>query len=326
MRKCIIFLLVLAMTFGLSACKTPTERNDAEPTVNTATTEPTVAATLEPVAPITAPTEITAADPELATAATDAIASEVTAAPTEASTAITTETDTEVPTAEPTEAPTEVPAEEPTEASHSDLYVPGISQDKMVAYFNEVVLDMESAADEIETAVVQKWDRPISYRIEGVPSHRDAQIISALSKQLNSVEGFPGIRAATGLEQNVTIYFLHDGEFETQFSHLLGGESADGAVQFWYYNDSNGIYAGRIGYRKDAVQEIRDSVIPEELVNLLGISDTTLREDSITYQNGSQITEPGDVDWAIIKLLYNPKIQCGMNAAECEKIIRELYY
>ena len=33
-----------------------------------------------------------------------------------------------------------------------------------------------------------------------------------------------------------------------------------------------------------------------------------------------------DVDWAIIKLLYNPKIQCGMDAAACERVIRELYY
>ena len=329
MKKCIVFLLVLAMTFGLSACKTPTEQNDAEPTVNTAATEST-AATLASVVPTTAPTEIATAAPELTTDAptdtTDVMASEVTAAPTEAPAATATETDTEAPAAEPTEAPTEVPTEEPTEEPHSDLYVPGISPDKMVAYFNEVVLDMEYTTGDGDASVVQKWERPISYRIEGVPSHRDAQSISVLSKQLNSVEGFPGIRAATGLEQNVTISFLHDEEFETRFSHVIQGESADGAVQFWYYNDTNAIYSGRIGYRKDAAQEIRDSVIPEELVNLLGINDSTLREDSITYQNGSEVIELSDVDWAIIKLLYNPKIHCGMTAAECETIIRELYY
>ena len=314
MKKCIVFLLVLAMTFGLLACKTSVEENDAEPTVNAAATEST-AATLASVAPTTVPTEIATVAPELNMDA-----------PTDTTYVTATETDTEVPTAEPTEAPTEVATELPTEDPHSDLYVPGISQDEMVAFFNEVILDMEYTTGDGETYLVQKWDRPISYRIEGVPSHRDAQIISALSKQLNAVVGFPGIRAATGLEQNVTIYFMHDGEFDAQFSHLLGGESADGAVQFWYYNNTNNIYSGRIGYRKDAAQEIRDSVIPEELVNLLGISDTTLREDSITYQNGSEVTEPSDVDWAIIKLLYNPRIHCGMTAAECETIIRELYY
>lgn len=329
MKKCIVFLLVLAMTFGLPACKIPAVKNEAEPTVNTAA-RGTTAATLASVAPTTVPTEIATAAPELATTAptdtTDVIASEVTVAPTEVSVATATETDAEGPTEEPTEAPTEVSTEEPTEVPHSELYVPGVSQDKIVAYFNEVVLDMEYTTGDGDASVVQKWERPISYRIEGVPSHRDAQSISTISKQLNAVEGFPGIRAATGLEQNVTIYFLHDEEFKTQFSHVIEGETADGAVQFWYYNDTNAIYSGRIGYRKDAAEEIRDSVIPEELVNLLGINDTTLREDSITYQNGSEVTELSAVDWVIIKLLYNPKIHCGMTATECETIIRELYY
>ena len=61
-------------------------------------------------------------------------------------------------------------------------------------------------------------------------------------------------------------------------------------------------------------------------MNLLGVSDTVLREDSITYQYGSEAVELSEVDWVILKLLYNPKIECGMNAAQCEAVIRELYY
>ncbi len=334
MKKCIAVLLALAVIVGLSACKTPTQQNPAEPTQE----KDEAVSTEATAAPTAAPTGIVT---EAASkVATDVIATEnteITAAPTEAPTAVATEANTQLPAETPTEAtaadptetpPTAEPTEMPTEDTtpHSELYVPGISQDKMVTYFNEVVLGMEYTEGDGDATVVQKWEQPISYRIDGVPNHKDAQIISALSKQLNTVEGFPGIRAATGLEQNVTISFLHKEEFDTQFAHILNGEPADGAAQFWYYNQTNDIYSGRIGYNKDAAQEIRNSVIPEELVNLLGISDTTLREDSITYQNASTATEPSAVDWAIIKLLYNPKIHCGMTAAECETIIRELYY
>lgn len=329
MKRYLVFLLALAMIFGLLACKTPAAQSDAEPTAATVAAE-SVAATVVSAAPTAqptqAPTELTI-NPESATNApadtTDATATqvtEVTAAPTEATAATATGEDpTQTP---PTVAPTEMPTEDTT--PHSELYVPGVSQDKMVTYFNEVVLDMEYTDG--DATVVQKWEQPISYRIDGVPNHKDAQIISALSKQLNSVEGFPGIRAATGLEQNVTISFLHKEEFDTQFAHMLNGEPADGAAQFWFYNQTNNIYSGRIGYNKDAAQEIRNSVIPEEIVNLLGINDTTLREDSITYQNGSAVTELSDVDWAIIRLLYNPRIECGMDAAACERVVRELYY
>lgn len=328
MKKWIAFLLALVVTLGLSACKTPTEQNPAE-----ATNESAIAATGEPAAlPTTVDAEVTVLPTTAPTAVTTEVptaeASELTTdAPTGATAEIATEVPAETLTAtadDPTEVPpTAAPTEEPTEVPHSDLYVAGVSQDEIVAYFNEVVLDMESAGD---AAVVRKWDRPIAYRIEGAPSRRDAQVISELCKALNTVEGFPGIQAATGLEQNLAIYFLREAEFKTQFSHLLGDGSADGAVQFWYYNDTNNIYNGRIGYRKDADQNIKDSVIPGELLKALGIGETALREDSIVYQNGSEVTELSDVDWAIIKLLYSPEIQCGMNAAECETIIRELYY
>lgn len=296
MKKCIAYLLVLATVVGLSACKAPT--NAVAPTEEStaATSAPTVAS----VAP--AATVIT-------TAATEAPTTAATEAPEETA---------------PTAAPTEIPTEDTT--PHSEFYAPGVSEDEMVAYFKEVVLNMEYTTGEGDATVVQKWDRPISYRIEGVPDHRDAELLNEFTKQLNQVEGFPGMRAATGLEQNVTISFLHDKDFVPQFAHLLKGERADGVVQFWYYNNTNEIYSGRIGYRKDASQKTRESVIPEEIVNLLGISDTTARKDSITYQYSNEATEPSAVDWSIIKLLYNPKIRCGMTAAECETVIRELYY
>lgn len=223
-------------------------------------------------------------------------------------------------------APTEAPTTVPTEVPHSELYIEGVSVEQMITYFNEVVLDVEYSTGSGNASLVQKWDRPICYRIEGTPTQKDAQTLSNVISQLNTVEGFPGIRAATGLEQNLSIFFLNQAEFDSRFSSVINGETADGAVQFWYYTATNNIHTGRIGYRKDIAQEVRNSVIPEELLNLLGISDTVQREDSITYQYGSEVTELSPVDWVILKLLYNPKIECGMDAAACEKVIRELYY
>ena len=305
MKKCIVLLLALAVMAGLSACAA-TSKNAEDATKETAE----AATTQATVAPTEIPTAQTAEEP---TDATAEMASEMTMEETVA------------PTEGPAGGPAEEPTAEPTEQPHSVFYVSGYSVDQIIAYFNEVALGMENAAADGNAALVQKWDRPIYYRIEGMPNRKDAQTLDGLAKQLNAVEGFPGIQAATALEQNLTIYFLKDAEFKTQFGHILEGETADGVVQLWH-NDSNGTYTGRIGYRQEADQEIRDAIIPEKLVNLLGISRVTMEKEISEDTDEAPVVKLSDLDWSVIKLLYNPRIHNGMNADECEMIIRELYY
>ena len=100
----------------------------------------------------------------------------------------------------------------------------------------------------------------------------------------------------------------------------------DGGVTFWY-NGANEIYSETIGYRTDISQEVRNSVILEEIYNGLGpIQDTNLREDSIIYSGYTTPQSLTAVDELILKLLYHPDIKCGMNAAQCETVIRKIYY
>jgi hypothetical protein len=97
-------------------------------------------------------------------------------------------------------------------------------------------------------------------------------------------------------------------------------------VTFWY-NGKNEIYEGIIGYRTDLSQEVRNSVVLEEIYNGLGpIQDTDLREDSIIYSGYSIPQSLTEVDKLILKILYHPEIKCGMNTAQCEEVIRKIYY
>ena len=309
MKRHIVFFLVLSMIAGFSACTAAPQQNAAEATDSeTVITEATTA----PTKTTTAPTEIPSAQTEEA----------ATGAPTDetAETAVTTEA-----TTEPTTAPTTESTEEPTEDPHSEFYADGVSVDQIIAHFNKVVLGIESNAGTGEVALVQKWDAPINYRIEGMPSRQDAQNLNNLNKKLNEIEGFPGIQAATGLEQNLTIYFLKDEDFKTQFSHVMEEQGTYGVVQMWH-NDSNGIYSGRVGYRQSASQELLDLLIPEKLVEALGISNVTVEKEITTDYKPKTIIDLSELDWSVIKLLYNPRIHNGMTADECEMIIRELYY
>ena len=226
-----------------------------------------------------------------------------------------------------TEAPTE-PASQPStgapaEIPHSDLYIPGVPVEDVILYFNEVCLDAEFT-NSGDPSVLQKWARPIIYQINGTPTEADLETLDRFCQWLNTVEGFPGIRVAEETESaNLRIHFCKQQEM----IQLLGDnfQGMDGGVTFWYQKDK--IYDAIICYRTDLDQYLRNSVILEEIYNGLGpIQDTFLRPDSIIYAEFTQPQELTPIDELILRLLYHPLMECGMDAEECEAIIRQLYY
>jgi len=226
-----------------------------------------------------------------------------------------------------TEPEDSVPEEALTSPPHSELYLPNCSVEEIITYFEEVVLNVEYSDGTGADHLVQKWLTPLYYQIYGTPTDADLEVLNTLFAQLNAVPGFPGIYPAEdAFQENITISFLDLAAFDASFSDVIHGEYAFGAVQFWYYTDTNDLHTARIGYRTDIEQSVRNSVLVEEVINILGITDTVLRPDSITYQYANDITTLSDIDWVILKLLYSPSIQCGMDADQCAAIIRELYY
>lgn len=241
----------------------------------------------------------------------------------------TNQTPTVETSVETTQSTTD-PVVETTEATvpaHSELYLPEYTTEQIVEYFEEIVLHMEYTTGTGNTALVQKWNTPLRYHIYGNPTDEDIAVLNELFTQLNRIEGFPGIYAAADGEwDNLSISFLNPQGFSASFSDFLMGEDAYGATQFWYYTATNEIHTAKIGYRTDIDQTIRNSILLEEVINMLGTSDTVLRPDSIVYQYSNDNMTLSDVDWVIMKLLYNPAIQCGMNFEDCRTIIQELYY
>lgn len=214
---------------------------------------------------------------------------------------------------------------EPTSAStHSELYIPGVSVENVILYFNEVCLDAEIINSGCPTKL-QRWEEPIRYICKGFPTEVDRQKMDSLVGWLNIVEGFPGMWETLDYENaNLTIYFCEEEEYLA----IMGDDfiDTDGSVTFWY-NDADEIYDAVIGYRSDIDQQIRNSVIYEEIYNGLGpINDTELRSDSIIYAEYSTPQNLSEIDKLIIQLLYHPQMKCGMDADACEEVIRQLYY
>lgn len=220
---------------------------------------------------------------------------------------------------------TEIPVTEPAETQplHTDLYIPGAEPVDVVLYFNEVCLNAEYVNSGDPTAL-QKWASPIYYYIDGDPTPQDLETVHRFDQWLNGIEGFPGIyETLDPLAANLQIIFCSQPELVDRMGAHF--RDSDGAVTFWYAD--NQIYDAIICIRTDLDQELRSSVILEEMYNGLGpIQDTALRTDSIIFAGFSQPQALTAMDELILKLLYHPDMVCGMDATQCAQIIRRLYY
>ena len=211
----------------------------------------------------------------------------------------------------------------PTPAPHSSLYVENLSVEDVIVYFNEICLDAEFV-NEGNPNVVQKWTAPIYYSLNGNYTAEDLAKLTDFVAWLNTMEGFPGMHPADNNSFcNLRIYFCDRQSLVDRMGDNYYG--MDGGVTFWYEN--NEIYDAIICYCTEINQYTRNSVILEEIYNGLGpVQDTDLRMDSIAYSGFSEPQALTDVDELILKLLYHPDIQCGMDAEQCEAVIRQLYY
>ena len=230
-------------------------------------------------------------------------------------------------TTEPSAIPTTELTTEPTEPSvpeHSPFYIEGLSVEDVITYFNEVCLATEYATGNGDPSLVQKWDEPIYYSIIGQATAEDLAVVEGFFSWFNTVEGFFGAYAATEEHPaNLRIYFTD----EAGMVDVLGPDyvGMDGAVRYWYTD--NCIYTEDICILTRLDQQLRTSVILEELYNGTGLcQDTTVRTDSIIYQYSSTNLELSQVDQLLLALAYHPAIRPGMNAQECEAVIRQLYY
>ena len=256
-------------------------------------------------------------------------APETTAPPTAESEAPTTlpPSETTVPVTEspePTVPETQIAeTEAATEDPHSWLYIPGLSVEDVILYFNEVCLDAEFVTGG-DPSKLQKWMEPICYTLDGPATDEDLKTLDAFVEFLNTIDGFPGIYEAKTPEQaNLNIFF----RTQEELVDVMGSDFAgcDGGVTFWYLDDV--IYDATICYSTEILQYTRNSVILEEIYNGLGpVQDTNLRPDSIIYAGYSEPQELTEIDRLLLILLYHPRLECGMNAEECEAVIRELYY
>lgn len=186
-----------------------------------------------------------------------------------------------------------------------------------IEYFTEIVLGAEFGD---ETPVIKKWNDNIRIKVNGEPTVADLQTITNIIDDFNEL--ISGIKIKqVDKKENLTITFSPENQFKSIDQNYVPTNYGF----FWalWHDDNFVIYdASILVSSADITQKERSHLIREELTQSLGLmNDSNKFEDSIFYQEWTDVTEYSEIDKAVIKLLYLKKIKPGMSKEQVLNVL-----
>ena len=204
--------------------------------------------------------------------------------------------------------------------------VPGFSDEEVIQYFVEVALYGEY---EGYRGYLMRYEEPITYYVMGDPQGTDEEQLAYLAETLNTIEGYPGIsRVWSEDEAKIKVMFSDEETYEKYFGLNVPGGSW-GYASVWYYTDP--AYLGEISdtyvwISEDASpRQDRDSIICEEFIQGQGLlNDPEYGYYSIFDQNRNDCDWPSALDWAMVRLLYDPRMERDASEEEVRAIAQDI--
>lgn len=186
-----------------------------------------------------------------------------------------------------------------------------------INYFIEIALGAEFGDT---VPVIKKWNNNIRIKIIGAPTSADLETINLIVSDLNELMSGVNVKVVDKNE-NITITFSP----ESDFSKIDTNYVPTNFGFFWslWHDDNYEIYNSRILVSSaDITQAERSHLIREELTQSLGLmNDSNKYEDSIFYQDWTDVTEYSPIDKNVIQLLYSKKIKPGMTKEQVLDIL-----
>ena len=198
--------------------------------------------------------------------------------------------------------------------------------ESVISYFKEVALGFENGGTEI----TRKWQSNMYIFIDGDVNNRLINKLELIINEINSLatDGFKIELTEDPKFANNYIFFGRASDFNSLFSgdpDLIW--SSFGQYSVWHNN--NIIYKARIfidTHRSTLDQQ--KSLIVEELTQSLGLGkDSPRYPTSVFYEtrlDGGFAQNYSEIDKDLIRLLYHPKMQVGLNSYMVDELLREI--
>jgi hypothetical protein len=183
----------------------------------------------------------------------------------------------------------------------------GIYSKQEIEYFFEIAFGAEYG---YSGSVLHKWASDIRIRVNGTPTNADLDTLNQIVAELNTLVSSISFSIVTD-NPNVDIYFTNVSQFPSIEPNYISGNM--GFAWIWW-DAAGDIFKGRILIALDGVnQQVRSHLIREELTQSAGLMKDSWRyQESVFYQGWTGTTAYAQIDRALIKLLYDPRLRSGM--------------
>lgn len=175
---------------------------------------------------------------------------------------------------------------------------------------------------------IVKWTGDIVYFIAGNATREDFDTVVAVASELSSL--MPGIDFVRRQWQSrddakVAVFFIDPAQVPSYRpaidSELL--KASGGLTHAFADSDDYRVEGGLIFIYAAAPSDLRRQAIRRELTRLIGLLDTSWwYPDSVFYEGDSSTRRFADIDSALIRLLYDPRIKPGMTYRDVLELSR----
>ena len=195
----------------------------------------------------------------------------------------------------------------------------------VVNYFNEVALGFEFGN---ATKVTRKWIQPIKLKIEGSITPELEAELNDIIEEINNIatDSFRIEFSPNLFDFNVRIFFGSGSDYGDLNPGAKDFVSNNLGLFFVNWDGNQNLTSGDM-YVDTERAEIAAQLhlLREELTQLLGLAnDSKLYPESIFQQSWTLVTEYAPIDRELIRLLYHPRMNSGLNRMEVTDLLVEL--
>lgn len=199
----------------------------------------------------------------------------------------------------------------------SERYMSGRNLDDALVYFKEIAANSEFKG----AKPITKWTEDVRIQLHGELTDSDRSTLDDLLTSYHQIDGMPPLDLVED-QPNIDVYFVPSKEMPLYIRDYVEGNLGFFEV-FW--NGAFEIYTATIVISSDRTSALdRNHLIWEELTQSLGLmNDSYEYEDSIFQQDYSVVQQPSALDFALMRLLYNPVVSAGDRGDRAVQALRE---
>ena len=192
-----------------------------------------------------------------------------------------------------------------------------------VQYFTDIALGSEFGSNNPHNQVVKKWRSQVRIQLHGSYTKDDEDDLEGMISELKKLTGLAIQRVYR--DANINIHFIPADKFGVVIPQYNTITPQIGV----FYVESNSIthtiQSATIAIKDSLSGDLREHILREELTQSFGLMRDSYQYNNSVFQQKveSKPTKYAAIDKEIIRILYDPRIQPGMNEEEVKKALMQ---